>query len=218
MTTTFSATFNCPNCRRKFDSEVLGSTNNFGGVTTEFQQVAGGMQPLGGLIFTCPDCGFTGWQDAYRHRVAKTVSRLIAERITPLVRDERSSASRRYEYAAWIAKWRGDNLEEIGDLYLHAAWAWHDEPESEEGVEGQEHYRRQAIEYFEQAISSGVLPRQHALTLAYIVGEQYRRVGEPTEAARWYDYVIEFSGNDENVAQLAELALQQKTDPQEFIN
>ncbi|WP_262058179.1 DUF2225 domain-containing protein [Streptomyces sp. STR69] len=217
MTTIFPRDFNCPNCGTTFESYITGSTNNLGGVTTEFQQLARGSQPDRGFIHTCDNCGFTGSSDAFDGRVDKKVSQLISERITPLVRDERSSASRRFEYAAWIAKWRGQNSERIGSLYLRAAWAWGDEPEVE-NTDGQDYLRRQVIEYFERAIEENCAVGEHAQTIKYLIGEQYRRVGEPEAAARWYDRVIAEAGNAPEQRQLADLALQQKTDPKERLH
>lgn len=216
MTTIFPRDFDCPNCGKRFQSYVTGSTNNLGGVTTDFQEIAGGSQPDRGFIHTCDNCGFTGGSDAFHGSVDENVARLIAERITPLVRDERSSASRRFEYAAWIAKWRGHKAEEIGSLYLRAAWAWGNEPEVE-STEGQDYLRRQAIEYFERAIEEESITGGYAQTIKYLIGEQYRRVGEPDAAARWYDRVIAESGNDPEQGRIVDLARQQKTDPQEFL-
>ncbi|MFC5217059.1 DUF2225 domain-containing protein [Streptomyces coerulescens] len=216
MTTIFPRDFNCPNCGTTFKSYVTGSTNNMGGVTTDFQEIAGGSQPDRGFIHTCDNCGFTGNSGAFNGRVDKKVSRLIAERITPLVRDEHSSASRRFEYAAWIAKWRGSDAEEIGSLYLRAAWAWGNEPEVE-STEGQDYLRRQVIEHFERAIEENFVVGEHAQTIKYLIGEQYRRVGEPEAAARWYDRVIAEAGNNPDQRRLVDLARQQKTDPQEFL-
>ncbi len=216
MTTIFPRDFDCPNCRTTFQSYVTGSTNNLGGVTTDFREIASGSQPDGGFIHTCDNCGFTGSTDAFEGLVDEKVSRLIAERITPLVRDERSSTSRRFEYAAWIAKWRGHDAEKIGSLYLRAAWAWGDEPEVE-STEGQEYLRRQAIEHFERAVEDNCVTGEHAQTIKYLIGEQYHRVGESEAAARWYDRVVEEAGNDPEQRPLADLARQQKSDPQEFL-
>ncbi|MGW1954751.1 DUF2225 domain-containing protein [Streptomyces sp. NPDC001920] len=216
MTTIFPRDFDCPNCGTTFQSYVTGSTNNLGGVTTDFRQIAGGSQPDRGFIHTCDNCGFTGGSDAFQGSVDEKVSRLIAERITPLVRDERSSASRRFEYAAWIAKWRGLDSDVIGSLYLRAAWAWGDEPEVE-SAEGQDYLRRQAIEHFERAVEENSVTGEHAQTIKYLIGEQYRRVGEPETAALWYDRVVAEAGHDPEQRRLADLALQQKTHPEEFL-
>nr|WP_179342293.1 DUF2225 domain-containing protein [Streptomyces sp. alain-838] len=216
MTTIYPHDFDCPNCGTRFQSYVTHSTNTFGGVTSDFRPLAGGSQPDRGLIHTCDSCGFTGGADAFTGTVDEKVSRLIAERITPLVRDERSSASRRFEYAAWIATWRDHAPDKVGDLYLRAAWAWGDEPEVE-STEGQEYLRRQAIEHFERAIEGDSVTGTDAQVIRYLIGEQYRRVGEPEAAARWYDRVVAEAGSDPEQRRIADLARQQKTDPQEYL-
>jgi hypothetical protein len=58
--------------------------------------------------------------------------------LTPLVKDERAFAGRRYEYAAWIQQWRGEPAHIVGQTYLMAAWCCDDDNMQKEEA----YYRR----------------------------------------------------------------------------
>lgn len=61
MTTVFKGKFKCVICETKFESDVLGSTNTFGGQDSEFRPHAVGIQPIPYHIQTCLFCGFTDY-------------------------------------------------------------------------------------------------------------------------------------------------------------
>lgn len=78
----------CPCCNCDFTSTSFSSTNNFGGQTTDFNMCAAGTQVITLQIHTCPDCGFTGTDDEYEYEepLDESVRKLIAEKITPLIK------------------------------------------------------------------------------------------------------------------------------------
>lgn len=213
MTTFFPMKLTCPNCAKEFSVQILGSTNNFGGRTTDFRPIAAGSQPITAYLHTCPRCGFTGGRRRYGEPVGPRLAAFIAERITPLVRDEQPVAWRRFEFAAWIEREQDGDPEQIADYYLHAAWCCEDDGVAEV-EENNQYYRRQAIEYFERALEHGKVAAENTGVVTYLIGELYRRVGEPETAAVWYDKAIELS-RSMGQEQIAELAGRQKTDPQE---
>lgn len=214
MTTPTEINLDCPCCGKAFEATTWGSTNLLGPQTTDFYQQSSGWPPLLMEIFTCPVCGYSGlYGDFVDVTVDEPVVDLIRRKITPLLDEEEPSAARRYEFAAWIAAWRGDNPKRVGDLYLKAAWCCyeggHDDLEMQ--------YRRQAILHFEEAFQKGMIPADEVPTHTYLIGELYRRIGEREKGALWFDQVPEVVDDDADMQWLVDLAYQQKTAPEEFM-
>lgn len=216
MTTLYGTELTCPLCGRAFEATRIGSTNTFGPRTTELRQFPAGIDPLPLLVSTCPDCGFSGFGDkfgsdgrpAYNGPVAPEVAAQVQEQITPLVIREYPDAARRYELAAWIAGWRGDAAQEIGWLYLQAAWCADDEGLAERAQD----YRLLAIRHFEEALASSEAPDDQRAPLTYLVGELHRRTGNEAAAAEWLDRAIALDDG-----QWAVLARQQRTAPRDVV-
>jgi uncharacterized protein (DUF2225 family) len=143
----------------------------------------------------------------------RSLKLLIRKNIRPLLQDGDVLPHRRYEYAGWIAGWRGDSSAKIGDLYLRAAWCCHDSGRGEE----ERSYRLKAIEHFEKAFHGNEIGRDDEAFHTYLIGENYRRVGMQERASSWYARAIEAAGDDAERQWLVRLARQQKTKPKDFI-
>jgi hypothetical protein len=184
----------CPTCRRDFVTDVLYSTTT-GGLTSEFRRIAMGMQPEPYHVHTC-------------------IAALITERVTPLVADGPPAAWRRYEFAAWIAQWEGHPDDEVGYLYLCAAWCADDRclPEDDAST-----YRRTAIEFYRRALDGDRPEGNERAELTYLVGELYRRVGDPGAADHWLALVAGLVEQDETGERLSALARRQRTGPSDVI-
>jgi uncharacterized protein len=206
MTTMVSEVFTCPNCGSEVKAEVLMSTN-YHGLTTDLHRLTMGINPLEFMIHSCQNCGFTGNQQAFQGTVNPEVATQINMVIRPHVRDERLNADSRWEFAAQIAEWRQQHPEAVAQLYLNAAWC---AVESDK----EHYYRRRAADWFEQALDVGVEDRP---VILYLVGELYRRVGDIKIATYWFDAAIAEAEKDPNAARIKEIAIQQKTNPQEII-
>jgi uncharacterized protein (DUF2225 family) len=176
------------------------------------------------VIHTCPSCGYTGYDDAFkRKRLDPALKQHILEQITPLIKDlseppeprqyEFGAPERQYEFAAWIAEWRRDSLQSIGDLYLRAAWCCKDlnNPKKERFC------RLKSMEYFERAMELKEISASEIGVYTYLIGELHRRGGEIGAAATWFDRVAKATKGNPKQQWLVELAAQQKTDPKEFI-
>jgi uncharacterized protein len=217
MTTMMRIDLTCPNCGNEFSTETWASTNTFGGKTTDFRSLASGMQTLALEIHTCEVCGYTGGGSQFEEsKVTKKVSELINERLTPLVQDERNLPWRRYEYAAWIADWEGRPPDVIAWYYLKGAWCCADDRVEGEG-DSETYYRRMAIDYFRRAVDGGSLDPGELAVDTYLIGEEYRRVGEAGSAAPWLDSAVERASEVPGLDWLRDLARQQKADPQELL-
>jgi predicted nucleic-acid-binding Zn-ribbon protein len=60
MTTLRQIDLSCPACGNSFQSQVVVSTNVFGGKRTDFHERVTGTQPLAYLVHMCRECGYSG--------------------------------------------------------------------------------------------------------------------------------------------------------------
>jgi hypothetical protein len=74
-----------------------------------------------------------------------------------------------------------------------------------------------ALEYFERAMELKEVSASEIGVYAYLIGELHRRVGEIGATETWFDRVAKATKGDPKQQWLVELAIQQKTDPKEFI-
>jgi uncharacterized protein (DUF2225 family) len=213
VTTLLDKELVCPCCGHNFKTSVVGSTNIVG-YTTDFYPITRGLQPMQYGVYTCPSCGYSASYGGYGDTsLSERVKTLIKEELAPIIQSGPISAGQRWEFAARIAGWQDAPHQEIGDLYLRAAWcsAGYRRVEEERG------YRRQAIEHFEKALQAGEIPAGEAVHYAYLTGELYRRVGDQENAHRWFDRVAEIAGQDPKNRRYVELARQQRTNPKETL-
>jgi uncharacterized protein (DUF2225 family) len=212
----------CPNCSTVFSSEVLMSTNTYGGQQTDFREIAAGYQPLQFLIHGCPGCGFSGFDDDFESdegrpphsSFPKELSKLINERLRPLTPDERTPPWRRFEHAAQISIWMDKPSEETARLFLMAAHACADAEASKEEADN----RAQAIEFLRKALDKGEIQAELIPRVTYLVGELYRRIDLIDEAKKWLERAEMLAATHSDLEWLVELAKQQRTDPQEYLS
>ena len=195
------------------------------GSWTDLRPIPSGADPMYMVIHTCPSCGYTGYDGAFKRKPLNTALKArIKEQITPLVKEfiltpkqqllyEFPAPERQYEFAAWIAQWEGDSLQSIGDLYLRAAWCCKDS----KNPRRERLYRLKALEFYERAMELKEISASEIGVCTYLIGELHRRVGEIGAAEIWFDRVAEATKGDPKRQWLVELATQQKTDPKEFI-
>jgi uncharacterized protein (DUF2225 family) len=213
--TTFNHTeVTCPCCGKKFETTILISTNTFGGQTTDFQSRAVGFSPLPLIINTCPQCGFSGGISDFEDSklLPEPLKAKIRAELTPLIQVQPPDCGTKYEFAAHIAEWEDAGPFTIADLYLKAAWCANDNSQHEPEMK----YRHLAIEYFQKWLDHTDLADPQRLTIIYLIGELYRRVGDESLARKWFDRAIDEAGADFKNQRIAEIAKQQRDDPQEF--
>ncbi|MDY6988909.1 MAG: DUF2225 domain-containing protein [Thermodesulfobacteriota bacterium] len=210
MTRLESRKLRCPCCKRRFKTSVLLSWNTLGPVSTDLRGRAVGTEPLPFAIHTCPSCGYSGDEcDFGWERVDSRLKAFIRERLTPLAIDLEAFPGRRFEFAAWIAEWRGDPHLYVGLCFLRAAWCWADNKKETE----EKYCRRMAIEYFECALVLDEVTENDVAVVNYLVAENYRRIGKEKKALAWYNSAIEAAGDDGEKKWLIRLARRQKAEP-----
>jgi hypothetical protein len=84
-------------------------------------------------------------------------------------------------------------------------------------VEAERYFRRHAAWMFEEALKAydGV-PREERAILTYLVGELWRRIGDTSKAAMWFEAVAGEVSDLENQQWVVDAADQQRLNPREW--
>ncbi len=207
MTTVFPEKTQCPICDTAITVYYIGSTNNFGGQSTDFRSHAAGTDPLHVVVSQCGDCGYSDYSNYFikPRDLSEAVKARIREEIKP---SKQALHSRIYETIAQIAQIRGANSFEIADTYLKTAWCCDDEDDHD----GEIAFRKLAIKNFIAALEDDEL-ENNQMPITYLVGELYRRIGDAENARLWFDRVITADDNSEKMTRLRAIAQRQRDDP-----
>lgn len=119
----------CPVCGNRFTMEVILSTNNFGGMDTDFLERARGTQPVLCNAVTCSKCYFSGHSGDFisgskvpeklkdailKGKILRPIKDITKEGIPPWVS---------YDLIAQKDRFLGKDEKVIGDDYMFASWA-----------------------------------------------------------------------------------------------
>ncbi len=215
MTTLNLIELTCPVCENAFRSQTVIATNAFGGKRTDFHERAAGMQPLPYFVHMCTHCGYAGVErdfgtevelgDGIRERVWSDLARALLH--------ELPSGSLKYDHAAKVAEWQGNDPRYLADLYLRAAWCCVDERDTE----AERYFRRKAAARFADALEAfdGVAVEERAV-ITYLIGELWRRIGNDELALEWFNKVPDEVTEPSAQAWVLEVAQQQREAPREW--
>ena len=205
--------FHCPCCGEHYESRIRTSASTLGLTTTDFFTKSAGEQSIHHQVHTCPHCGFS-YEEMEEGELRDDVRQFVREVITPQLPDgEEIPSWKKYEFLALIDENLGSEFYTLGMLYLYAAWCCYDLKQKE----GEKHYRKKAIEYFLKEVGSGTMDQDLIYLVPYLLAEQYRRIGDEDEAARWYDWVMEMDEEHSDRGFFMTLAAQQNLSPKEFM-
>jgi uncharacterized protein (DUF2225 family) len=181
-------------------------------MTTDFREYAQGIQPLSYYLVTCPGCGYTERSHRFGKPIPEELKEFVHLQIAPLITENRPPAETRYEIAAKMAEFSKKPLVDIAGLLLKAAWCAEDR---EQDTSSAKDYRRRAIAFFIQALDSPDISEEERLRSMYLIGEEYRRIGEVMEAEKWFQMLIAYCGDQKSRIHWARLAWQQMEYPRE---
>ncbi len=191
MTMMVPKSLKCPLCVREFESQMVTSFS-VGEKESDFCPRYLGANPLPAFLHVCPGCGFVGFEADYRNldpAKAESVKRVLAG--LQWQEGQRLGGPERYRRAALIAMYSGKKSAQIADLYLQATWCsrMDGEPEEEE-----KSARKKAVKYFELALAAQEFDTADLPVVHYLLGELYRRLGEPKRAREHFERLDEFQG------------------------
>jgi len=202
----------CPCCGEHYQSTVRTSAGTPGPTTTDFFTMTAGEQSIHYQVHTCPHCGFS-FQEMEEGELRDDVRRFVQKVITPQLPEGAIPSWKKYEFLALLDENLGAGFYSVAMLYLHAAWCCYDLKE----IELEKLYRKMAIEYFIMETGSKSRDQDLIYLVPYMLGEQYRRIDDKEEAARWYDLVLEMDQEHPDRGFFMTLAARQKFSPKEFM-
>jgi len=202
---------NCPCCGNQFKATSLFSANTCGPLTTDLYRHARGLPHLPFMVHSCSQCGYSGLEgDFSSEAVTPALKEWVQQNVMPTV-DHRNVGAR-YENSARIAEHRGASAFQVANIWLRAGWC------ESQGSEAGVRFRREAVTRFEAAMDKGLVPRDELAIATYLIGELHRRIGNQDKAGLWFSRVPEAVGDNAEQKWLIDLAIQQSTEPKEFVD
>ena len=183
MTTMMPESCFCALCGSFTERLVLTSTNNFGGMDTEFRSHAVGWDFLEILMQTCSNCGYTAYNLDKEIKDPPKVKKIVDDFFATEKCDiEKLPVYKKYELAARIYMATSARSEKVAETWLRAAWL----AEDAQRFSLAQTYRKQAAEIFVKVISlERKVPRK--AELSFRLAEIYRRSGQFLDAISTLD-------------------------------
>jgi uncharacterized protein (DUF2225 family) len=189
----------------------LRSTNTCGPLTTDLYRHAGGFPSLPLMVHGCARCGYSGYVgDFDPEQVTPALKEWVRVNLKPI--PDRFSTGAKYENSARIADYQGASPFHVAQVWLKAGWS------ESEGSESGIRYRREAVARFEAAMERNEVAADSRAVITYLIGELYRRVGDPDKAKAWFARVPDAVGGNAKQEWLIDLAIQQSTNPKEMVD
>lgn len=145
-------------------------------------------------IWVCPHCGYAAQDsdfDAIAPAAREKFTKFLANRqvnVSFCGTRTREQAIATYKLAIFYGEMLEAAASKLGGLYLKLAWLYREseQPEHEQPA------LRKAVEHYEQALQRERLPvgNMTEITLTYLVGELFRRVGEPDKAIPYLNKIV----------------------------
>jgi len=163
------------------------------------------------LIATCPNDGYTGYEDDFLPLLKNPLPAKVVEKIKVKLPKEfdlkKLEPWDRYAILAQIYIWRGLPEKEIANAYLRATYTMRGLALGRNEKKMEKELRGQAIDYMEEAAAKAQFPLPDVPQVKYLIGDLYRRNGKFSKALRLYDDAAKMKNRPE---WLDEMILRQK--------
>jgi len=212
MTTLVPIELKCSVCEKTFESSEIGSCG-FANRRTDFRPNYWGFNPVYYFYHLCPHCGFCASKSIFETNFDKTEIKHKMDELGPLKNDILSKKLERAMVCLEITNELG--IANVNDLTLANNWIepyWWAENEGEIKKFG-----NIALRYFYRAFEKNQVPADQIISTKYLMGEINRRIGNIEKAIELFDEVLSLAENDNELKDIYNLALQQKTDPKDNI-
>ena len=196
MTTTLKwIDLRCPVCESVFESMAASSTGDDGDYYIEPSTPASvSVAVLPFLIHVCHRCGYAGAVSDFREslELSDDVRALVWSELAPQLGASvripwlalTVAGSDKYDGAARIAQWRGDEELRVAGLWIRAAWCCIEEDD----VEAERYYARHAARCFAKALDAYADLSDHERAyIAHQLGELWLRIGDEKQANAWFE-------------------------------
>ena len=217
MTTFASILLTCTVCGAEFESNEICSCG-FGSKRTDFRPNYWGFNPVEYFFHLCPECGFCASISFFKKNSFTEEFKNDIKALGPLDYQDLNSEylSHKLEKAAIcmeIINEHGISERDyyfLANMWIHSYW-WA-EKQSEIIRLG-----KIVLNYFEKALKEGQIPQDRYFDNLYLIGEIYRRIGDQEKAFEYFDEVIFETRDNEELKNLQDLAIQQKTEPKDIL-
>lgn len=214
MTTLQPHKFTCPLCGSTFESQLVTSTDSFGRLHSDLYKEAEGQQPVCFFVHTCTTCGYTGYEGDFGPREFDNVFRDLVEKIvTPEVKARQIDPNGNFYLAALCAGWRGAPSYVLARIYHMGAWCYRIKGDKEKEL----FYLGEAVVNFEKALRQEDTPKENKAVYTYLVGDIYRRLGDPQRASEYYGKVEQVLKESGGEPKIGEFARRQLTSPSDYL-
>ncbi len=191
----YSQDFECPICSREFSSlRIKSSKTVLDEKDSDFCPYYKQDPPFFYTPIVCPKCGFSTSRDRF--------DEITDEEKVPVIKHvcqeweggdygekrDAAAAAECYQQAIKNAKAREKKASVIGPLYLRRGWCYRYTSSHRES-----RMLKEARKYYQQAYEEekSFAGNLNEISILYLVGELYRRTGEPEEAVQWFSRVVE---------------------------
>lgn len=201
--TSYPVKVKCPIDGKKFTIYVTGSYTTFN-TLKDFQKQGAIGDLYESMVNSCPKCHYSGYQDDFDTTYTKTTKQDILKILAPYKKSKMTDVLEN-EIAVKINQYfkRGNDI--IANLYLIASYFL--KGDSSQTAKRKE-LQLNATTYFVQAIENKEYDEEATyVTINYLVGELYRRIGDFDNAIKYYDLAI---NNEKKKDWLLEVATKQK--------
>ena len=187
MTTMLAKECVCTLCGAMNQCYVLSSTNNFGGMDTEFRSYAVGTDPLSVYVETCSMCGYAAYdlsKELPGHLLPEVRKIVDQFYVSEGLNKTEVPTYMKYELTAYLMQVRSIPSENVAETFLRAAWMADDANENSHAAR----YRKSAAALLELALARDTSEANKSETL-FRLAEIYRRSGEFQDALVTFDKI-----------------------------
>ena len=204
----------CAICDKTFESLEIVSCG-YADKRTDFRPNYWGFNPVFFFYHLCPHCGFCAPKRVFEMDFDNEKAEL-KQKVEQLGLIDEKNLSMKLERAMLCFELANElRIIKLNDLTLANNWIepywWADE---EEDIKK---YGEIALGYFYSAYKKNQVPDDQIIRTKYLMGEINRRIGNIKKAIELFDEVLSLAENDNELTDIYNLALQQKTDPKENI-
>lgn len=189
----FERAFTCPICMTKFETRALrGSTVRVKERESDYHMIYDGPSPLHYSIVVCPTCYYAAANTSFSEPLNKKIADQVAVALQALRREEPSFLAERdlptvlrsFQLAIQSAQLKKASPGHLAGSVLGAGWIARELDDNKLELTYLNEARKQyELSYVKDKLPIGALDE---VSMAYLVGELYRRTGYYPEAISWF--------------------------------
>jgi len=214
----YNVTITCPVCSKEIQvTKVKSNACKVVSRDSDFCTHYATVNPLLYDIWVCSHCGYAAQRDKFSDISFKN-SKIIREKVTPRWNPRDFSGERDIDTALVAFKLALYELEllptskssDFARTCMRIAWLYRINDKDSGSKDKENEFLNYALQHYVKAYESERFPigKFDEITCTYIIGELYRRTGNPEESLKWFSKIIS-SPAGRNNARILELTREQ---------